>query len=78
MSELEIGVVVTHNPSGHQKLKDLVDQKVFPGNVLEPDFRIVLIVGYKGDKELGGHWLIYRGDEKVPVWYIGDELKRLS
>lgn len=74
-SELEIGALVTHHPAGDERLKELVEQKVFPEKALEPDFRIGMIIDHKGQD--GCHWLVYSGDEKIPAWYVTDELALL-
>ena len=74
-SELAIGHLVTHNPSGEERLRELVEGDMVPMTVLNPDFRVGMIIGHKG--EGCDHWLVYRGDE-VSCWYVTDELVRLS
>ena len=74
-SELAIGYLVTHNPSGEERLKELVEDNVVPMTALDPDFRVGVIIDHKG--EGCDHWLVYRGDE-VSCWYVTDELVRLT
>ena len=74
---LRIGFLVTHHPAGDERLKSLVDQNILPDSALDPDFRIGMIVDHKG-LPAHRHWLIYSGNERVPAWYVGDELTRLS
>ena len=74
-SELAIGYLVAHNPSGEERIRELAEAGSVPITVLDPDFRVGVIIDHKG--EGSDHWLVYRGDE-VSCWYVTDELVRLS
>jgi len=72
-SELAIGYLVAHNPAGEERLKELVERNVFPKSALDPNFRVGIIIDHKDSS----HWLVYSGDDKLPAWYINEELIRL-
>ena len=73
-SDLAIGHLVAHHPTGEKNIKDLVERKVLPDATLIPDFRIGVIIDCKGEHD--EHWLVYKG-EGIPTWYVTDELLRL-